>query len=51
MFSIIDKEKELITLKMDKETYNALKSDIKEDINNYEFIFDEPVSAFDLIKS
>ena len=49
MFKIIEKEKDVVTVKMDIDTYNLLEEEINEDFSNYEFIFEKPVNASELL--
>jgi len=51
MFKVIEKEKDIVLVKMDINTYNWLNNEINEDISNYEFIFDKPIKASKLINN
>ncbi len=45
MFKIISKNDKKITVEMDIETYEEINSEIEEDFNLYEFVFDNPIEA------
>ena len=49
MYKIIEKNSEEVLVKMDIKTFKAFTGDIEENILNYEFKFDEPINAKDLI--
>ncbi len=49
MYQILEKNSKEVLIKMDIETFEIMEKEIKEDINQYEFVFNEPVKASKLI--
>ena len=51
MYKVLDKTSDSVLVKMDIKTFETISSDIDENIENYEFVFEEPVKASKLINS
>jgi len=51
MYKVLDKTSDSVLVKMDIRTFKSIQSDIEENLNDYEFIFDEPIKASKLINS
>ena len=49
MYKVLDKTWKTVLVKMDIHTFEEIKKDIQEDINSYEFVFDKPIKASELI--
>ncbi len=49
MFKVIKKSKDTITLEVDIQTYEWLQSEVSEKISDYEFQFETPTLAKDLL--
>ena len=49
MFEMIKKEKDVVLVKMDINTYKWLNKEMNEDLSHYEFIFDNPINASELL--
>ena len=50
MYKILDKTSDSVLVKMDITTFEAIQSDLQEEINNYDFTFNEPIKASKLIE-
>ena len=49
MFKVIEEQKESVTVKMDISTFQGLQDEIDEDISKYEFVFEDPTPASELL--
>lgn len=49
MFEVIKKKKDTVTVEMDIQTFEWVCEDIDENISDYEFVFDTPISASKLV--
>ena len=51
MYKVLEKNNKSVKIEMDLETFKYLEKDFKEWYENYEFVFDEPIKASNLIIS
>ncbi|MDD2870489.1 MAG: hypothetical protein PHS49_00735 [Candidatus Gracilibacteria bacterium] len=51
MFKVISNNGNKVTVEMDIETYEEINNEIIEDINLYEFVFDEPIEVSKLVNN
>ncbi len=49
MFKVIKKDEKSVMVEMDIDTYNWVEEEINEDFSNYEFVFEEPIGATELL--
>jgi hypothetical protein len=51
MYKVLDKTSESVLVKMDISTFENISKDINENIDDYEFVFEEPIKASKLNNS
>ena len=51
MYKVLDKTSDTVLVKMDITTFETISSEIDENIENYEFVFDKSIKASKLINS
>jgi len=50
MFEVIKKKKDTVTVEMDIKTFEWICEETNENISEYEFVFETPISAKNLVK-
>lgn len=51
MYKVVEKTSKSVLVEMDIKTFEIIENDMNEDFSNYEFVFDKPVKASELVNS
>lgn len=51
MYKVVEKTDDSVLVEMDISTFETMENDMNEDFSQYEFIFEKPVKASNLVNS